>query len=72
MQMTNKHMKDAHHHYQQRNAKQNMGRFCWEKKKKKKDNTHPASKLAFGAKFQVTGDVRGGEQEPRDWGAGGR
>lgn len=41
-------------------------------KKKKKDNTHPASKLAFGAKFQVTGDVRGGEQEPRDWGAGGR
>ena len=40
-------------------------------KKKKKDNTHPASKLAFGAKFQVTGDVRDGGPEAGDWGGGG-
>ena len=41
-------------------------------KKKKKDNTHPASKLAFGAKFQVTGDVRDGGPEAGDWVVGGR
>lgn len=30
---------------------------------KKKDNTQPACKLAFGAKFQFTGDVKDGGQE---------
>ena len=36
------------------------------KKRKKIDNTQPPSKLAFGAKFQFTGNVRDGG--PGAWG----
>ena len=39
--------------------------FYWGRKKK--DNTQPACKLAFGAKFQFTGDVKDGGQEAGGW-----
>ena len=44
------------------------GVFAGEEKKKI-DNTQPPSKLAFGAKFQFTGDVRDGC--PKGQGLGG-